>query len=256
VKDYSKTNTSGGINRFQTTHWSVIYAARTKDEHRQKEIISDITLKYWRPVYCYLRRKGYHDTTAKDLTQGFFCDIILGHELIQHADKNKGRFRSLLLTALERYVVSIRRSKSRKKRQPNAGIHQLETDELSNLAEAYREMKPEDTFYYTWASDLLDCVLEEVRDEYCCTGRTTHWEIFRLKVLDPIMGNVEAPSYTEICSKCGFKDESKASNMAITVKRRFRAILKRHLRDLVQSDSEVEEELEEIFTILSRSSSV
>ena len=253
--DLSETYT-GRANRFQTTHWSVIYAARTEDEHLQKEIINEITLKYWRPVYCYLRRKGFHDATAKDLTQGFFCDIILSRELIQHADKGKGRFRTLLLTALERYVVSVRRKKGRQKRRPKAGIHQLETDELSNMAEAHREMKPEDAFYYTWAADLLDCVLEEVKDEYCCTGRVTHWEIFRLKVLDPIIDNIEAPSYTEICEKYGVEDESKASNITITVKRRFRALLKRHLRDLVQSDSEVKEELEEIFRILSRSSSV
>lgn len=256
MRDPSETYIGGAKNRFQTTHWSVIYAARTEDKHRQKEIISDITLRYWRPVYCYLRRKGYRNAAAKDLTQGFFCDIVLNRELIRHADKSKGRFRTLLLTALERYVVSVRRRKGRQKRQPKAGIQQLDTDELSNLAVAHREMKPEDAFYYTWAADLLDCVLTEVRDEYCCTGRTIHWEVFRLKVLAPIIDNVEAPSYTEICSKCGLVDETKASNMAITIKRRFRAILKRHLRDLVQSDSEVEEELKEIFTILSRSSSV
>jgi DNA-directed RNA polymerase specialized sigma24 family protein len=253
MRDPNETYIGGAKNGFHTTHWSIIYAARTENEHRQKEIISDITFRYWRPVYCYLRRKGYHDSTAKDLTQGFFCDIVLSRELIQHADKSKGRFRTLLLTALERYVVSIHRRKSRQKRQPKAGIHQLEADELSNLVESNQEMKPEDAFYYTWAADLLDCVLAEVRDEYCCTGRTTLWEVFRLKVLAPIIDNVEAPSYTEICDKCGRQDESKASNMVITVKRRFRAILKRHLRDLVQSDSEVEEELEEIFTILSGS---
>jgi DNA-directed RNA polymerase specialized sigma24 family protein len=253
MRDPNETYIGGAKNGFHTTHWSIIYAARTENEHRQKEIISDITFRYWRPVYCYLRRKGYHDSTAKDLTQGFFCDIVLSRELIQHADKSKGRFRTLLLTALERYVVSIHRRKSRQKRQPKAGIHQLEADELSNLVESNQEMKPEDAFYYTWAADLLDCVLAEVRDEYCCTGRTTLWEVFRLKVLAPIIDNVEAPSYTEICDKCGLQDESKASNMVITVKRRFRAILKRHLRDLVQSDSEVEEELEEIFTILSGS---
>jgi len=27
---------------------------------------------YWKPVYCYLRCKGYDNEQAKDLTQGFF----------------------------------------------------------------------------------------------------------------------------------------------------------------------------------------
>lgn len=74
-----------------------------------------------------------------------------------------------------------------------------------------------------------------------------------MKVAAPIVENTEVPSYAGVCSKCGIKDESKASNMVITVKRRFRAILKRHLRNLVQADSEVEDELNEVFAILSRS---
>ena len=108
MKHSGKTSMDAGESRFHTTHWSVILAARTEDEDQRKEIVSEITIKYWRPVYCYLRRKGFHDADAKDLTQGFFCEIVLDRELIQHADQTKGRFRTLLLTALERYLKIIR----------------------------------------------------------------------------------------------------------------------------------------------------
>jgi DNA-directed RNA polymerase specialized sigma24 family protein len=248
-----QTSLNDADERFHTTHWSVIIAARAGNEHQRRAIISDIATRYWRPVYCYLRRKGYREAKAKDLTQGFFCEIILGRELIQHADQAKGRFRTLLLTALERYLVSIRRKEGRKKRQPRAGIRLLEIDELSKLTATQAEMEPDEAFYHTWAADLLDLVLAELKDEYCSTAKTGHWKVFWAKVVVPIIDNVEAPSYTDICSTCGIEDESKAANMVITVKRRFRAILKRHLRNLVQSDSEVENELREVFAILSRS---
>ena len=249
-----ETSVNDGGEGFHTTHWSVILSVRTDNEHQRRAVISDLTARYWRPVYCYLRRKGYREAKAKDLTQGFFCEIVLGRDLIQHADRAKGRFRTLLLTALERYLVSVRRKESRQKRQPKMGIRRIEMDELSKLMIPQTQMEPDEAFYYTWAADLLDLVLAELKDEYCSTGKTAHWGVFWLKVVAPIMNNEEAPSYVDICGTYGIEDESKASNMVITVKRRFRAILKRHLRDLVQSDNEVEDELSEVFAILSRSS--
>ena len=253
MKDLSADNTYGEENRFHTTHWSIILAARTEDENERRAIINDLIARYWKPVYCYLRGHGHKEDVAKDLTQGFFCEIVLGHELIQCADQTKGRFRTLLLTALERYRVSVYRRKSRQKRQPRAGIQQLDTEKLSDLITSQKEMKPEEVFYYTWVTDLLDLVLAEVKDEYCSTSRTNHWDAFWLKIAAPIIENAEVPPYTEICHKCGIKDESKASSMVITVKRRLRAILKRHLRNPVQVDSEVEDELNEVFAILSKS---
>ena len=249
----SNTDFGSDENRFHTTHWSVILAARTADESKQRKIINDLMARYWKPVYCYLRRQGHKDDVSRELTQGFFCEIILGRELILRADPDKGRFRTLLLTALERYLVSVHRKKSRRKRQPKAGIRQLDTDHLSNLVTPQTEMKPEEIFYYTWATDLLDLVLDEIKDEYCSTDRDSHWYAFWLKVAGPIIENSEAPSYVDICSKCGIEDESRASNMVITVKRRFRSVLRRHLRNLVQTDSEVDDELNEIFSILSKS---
>jgi RNA polymerase sigma-70 factor (ECF subfamily) len=247
------TSVNNGGEGFHTTHWSVILSARTDNEDQRRAVISDLTARYWRPVYCYIKRKGYREAKAKDLTQGFFCEIVLGRELIQHADRAKGRFRTLLLTALERYLVSVRRKEGRRKRQPRMGIRPIKMDELSKLTIAQTQLEPDDAFYYTWAADLIDLVLAELKDEYCSTEKTGHWEVFWLKIVAPIMNNEEAPSYADICSQYEIENESKASNMVITVKRRFRTILKRHLRDLVQSDSEVVDELREVLAILSRS---
>lgn len=251
VKQSSKTSIGGTKGMFQTTQWSVILAARINDENQRKAVINELMARYWKPVYCYLRRKGYSNAAAKDLTQGFFCDIVLGRELIQHADKTKGRFRTLLLTALDRYAVSMRRKEGRQKRKPRAGIKQLDMDDPSVLTALHLEMNPDEAFYYTWATDFLDKVLVELKEEYCSTGRNSHWQVFWSKVVVPIIENVEAPSYTEICKQLNIEDESKASNMSGTVKRRFRTILKRRLREHVQSDSEIDDELNEVFEILS-----
>jgi RNA polymerase sigma-70 factor (ECF subfamily) len=209
--------------------------------------------RYWKPVYSYLRHRGYNNETAKDLTQGFFCEIVWGRGLFQHADQGKGRFRTFLLTALERYVVSVHRKDTARKRRPQAGFVELEVEELPVLSTTQAGTTAEDMFYHAWAVDLLKSVLSQVQEEYARTGRSSHWRVFEAKVLVPILHNVEAPSLEEICKNCGIADEAKASNMIVTVKRRFQAVLQRSLRDLVPSDEDVEVEFHEILKILSRS---
>ena len=113
MKYTDRTSIGGAHSSFQTTHWSIIQAAKTDDLTRRQTIVGNLMATYWKPVYCYLKRRGYDNETAKDLTQGFFCEIVFGRGLVRKADREKGRFRTFLLTALERYVISVRRHETR-----------------------------------------------------------------------------------------------------------------------------------------------
>lgn len=253
-KFYDKTSMGAALEVFQTTCWSEIHDARTRDKVLQTAIIDKLLTKYWKPVYCYLRRKGYSNESAKDLTQGFFHEVVLGRELIQQADETKGRFRTFLLTALDRYVANVHRKETTSKRSPTDTMIKLKDTELPDLPKTQSRARPDQIFHYAWASELLDHVLVEVKDDCYQTGKKVHWQIFNTKVLGPIFGTGKSPSMTELCKKYGIDSEAKASNMIVTVKRRFRAILKRRLRQFVHSDSEVEEEFNELMKILSKSS--
>jgi len=71
----------GGIGEsFLTTHWSLIEAVK-KDRDKDKALIGLLLERYWKPVYCYLRRKGQGNEEAKDLTQAFFHEIVLNRHL-------------------------------------------------------------------------------------------------------------------------------------------------------------------------------
>ncbi len=252
MKYPDRTNTGGGKSSFQTTHWSIIQAAKTDDLTRRQTIVGNLMATYWRPVYCYLKRRGYDNEAAKDLTQGFFCEIVFGRGLVHKADREKGRFRTFLLTALDRYVVNVIRHDTRRKATPQGGIVALDFEDLANLQTPQAAATAEQAFHFRWAADLLDQVLSEVREEYCSTGRAAYWEVFRLKVLAPILEDADSPPLAHLCTELGIDDESKAANIIVTVKRRFRAVLKRRLRDLVGSDAEAEDELNDIFQILSQ----
>ena len=251
MKPWDRTSLGGAGSKFTTTQWSCILSAKTKNETRRRMILNNLIETYWKPVYCYLRKKDFDNDTAKDITQNFFCEIVLKGNLIKKADQSKGRFRNFLLVALECYIVSTLRRENRIKRGGQVNIIKLDLADLANISALQSMQSPDQAFYYGWITDIIDQVLEEIENEYCSTMRASHWNAFRLRVLDPILNDTKPPRMSEICSICKIEKESKASNMIKTVERRFSSVLIRHLRDLASSDEEAEEEFRDILEFLS-----
>jgi len=252
-KRHNSTKSGGWDGAFPTTHWTYIFDARSENEAKQDAAIGELLKSYWKPVYCYLRCKGYDNEAAKDLTQGFFHEVVLGRSLIQRADRAKARFRTFLLTALDRYATSVHRAETAKQRMPEGGLVSLEGIDWKSVPEPVHSATPTEVFDYAWASALLDQVLAEVAAECREAGKATHWDVFRARVLRPIVDNTEPPRLPVLCEKYGISNEAKASNMIITVKRRFQVVLRRHVRQCVESDAQVDEEIRHLMRVFSRS---
>ncbi len=243
----------GGVGRtFQTTHWTAIEGIKSEDDTHKRALIGDLLNMYWKPVYCYLRRKGYGNETAKDLTQGFFQEVVLSRELIQQADQARGRFRTLLLTALDRYLTSEYRKQAAQKRIPKERLVRLDHVDPGELPEVLGGLSSEESFNYAWISELLDQMLSEVKAECSERGMAGHWKAFYARVLKPIIEGREPTPMAQICDECGIEDPIKASNMIVAVKRRFQATLRRHLRQSVASEAQISEEMRELVRFLTK----
>lgn len=244
---YNDHTDMGGVGEaFLTTHWSLIENIGATDDDKNRALIELLLKKYWKPVYCYLRRRGYSNEQAKDLTQGFFHEVVLNQHLIQKADRAKGRFRSFLLLALNRYVLKVKREQTAQKRTPKGMIVSLDTEAMAELPRAVTTLTPDDAFTYVWVSGLLEQVLDEVRALYVQEGKTVYWDLFQDRIIRPIMDRGDQPPLEPLCTKHHISDTTRASNMLVTVKRRFQTQLRQKLRDLVMSDEEAQVELEEI----------
>jgi len=242
--DYTDIGGTGGA--FLTTHWSLIEKAGSSDEEKNQAFVSLLLNRYWKPVYCYLRRKSHNNEQAKDLTQGFFHEVVLGQHLIEKADAAKGRFRSLLLIALNRYLGDVRERETAQKRVPKGHFVSIDGVAPPEIPQSIAGSAPERTFDYAWVSALLEQVLEKVERECREDGKDIHWRVFCDRVLQPIMDRKYPPALKEIAAKYGISDESKVSNMIVTVKRRLQVALKQHLRESVTSDEYLAGELEQI----------
>ena len=246
MRDDGYTDMGGTGRAFLTTHWSVIEAAGSGDQDGDRALIGLLLYQYWRPVYCYLRRKGYPNEQAKDLTQGFFHEVVLQRRLVEKADPAKGRFRSFLLIALNRYLSDVHDARTARKRIPKDKLVRLDVTEPEGLTAAPEQLNAEDCFNTAWISLLLERALEQVEAQCHEDNKTVHWYVFRDRLLQPILNRAEPPSLKEICGTYGIDSEASASNMIVTVKRRLQKAMRQHLRRSVTSDGLVDGEMEEL----------
>jgi DNA-directed RNA polymerase specialized sigma24 family protein len=236
------TDMGGTAETFLTTHWSVIEGIQQQQDP-ERALIGLLLEHYWKPVYCYLRRSGCDNEQAKDLTQGFFHEVVLNRRLIERADPSKGRFRAFLLHALKQYVIDTRRRQSGRTSVPPEKLVSLEIARLPVLPQTVSQAGPDECFTYAWKSAILDRALAAVEEDCLHAGQETHWQVFRDYLLRPILQGREPPSLRELCRHYGLASEKTASNMVVTVKRRFQRVLRKHLRSTVRSEAEAEEEL-------------
>ena len=245
MKNNDHTDIGGDGQTFLTTHWSLIESIRTEADSSHT-LIDSLLKDYWKPVYCYLRRHGYQNEDAKDLTQAFFHEIVLGNELVQQADRRKGRFRSFLLAALRRFCINVKYKETARKRVPKGKLVALDVVDPDALAAASEDMSPDDCFNCAWVSSLLERVFKEVENTCHRDGKTVYWKVFEERILQPITDQTDPPSVKEVCSKYGIPDGHKLANMIITTKRRIRSALEKQIRKLVTSPDEVSDELQEM----------
>jgi len=227
----------GGSNyQFPATEWTKIL-----NPPRRESVYSELYSKYWKPLYAYLRGRGFTNDQAKDLVQGFFTDKVLGQQLIQKADRTRGKLRNFLLTAVKNYAIIIQREKS-----PQQGLDE-------KIEKPAKNSGPEAEFNRAWADELLQQVLKELETECSRKGKVVHWQLFRQWLLEP---DVETDNLrlADIAAGCGIEDSSKAYNMIANVKERFRAILRNHMLDLVDSDEQVDMEIADFINIFSQQS--
>jgi len=251
MRQSDRTGMGGERERFLTTHWSMIEDVRQQHDP-DGAMIESLLTRYWKPVYCCLRRKGYENEQAKDLTQGFFCAVVLDRHLVQRADRTRGRFRTFLLHALDQYVINEHAKQRAQKRSPQGRLISLDSEDLPELPHWIGEQDSQRAFDYAWMSSLLDRVISEVETFYVGQGKSVYWNVFSARIVQPILDNQKPPSLPTLCETYGIENQRKASNMLVTVKRQFQQALIRQLRLTVLDEETAQQELEDIVGFFSQ----
>lgn len=237
---------------FPPTDWTKILDAGSQLDEARQSSLNFIAERYWRPVFYYVRSRGFDPSQTADLTQSFFL-MCIEKGIIAQADPSRGRFRSFLLTAIKHFLSNVVRDAHAQKRNPPQGFvpaHELGTDEGPYLVPFDNE-NPEVVFYRTWNSDLVLRVLKALESEYSTAGKTAHLKLFREVIINPALHGLEAPSVKELAMQLGLT-EKEAHNRLLTTRRAYQRLLREEIHSFASSEEEVAVEIQDLFKFLSK----
>jgi len=222
-----------------TTQWSLIAQGKAG--------LSTLFSRYRPALLAHLIiRKRCRPEDAEDVLQGFIASQILEKDLIEGADPQRGKFRTYLLTALDRYLSNHRRHNAASKR--SAGSPMMDVDDPATAAMAKEDAS--NAYELAWARQLLGEAIQRMERE-CLEGkRKDMWQIFEERLILPLLGDGPTPSYEELVHKYSLSSPTQASNLLITGKRMFIRILRNVVSEYVHSDQEIDEEIADLMKAL------
>jgi RNA polymerase sigma-70 factor (ECF subfamily) len=237
--------TRGANAGFPATRWTLVGRAGGSDGVAQPIAIAELARMYAPALRAHLLQSlRYDEHRADDLLQGFLANKVLEQRLIGQADPKRGRFRTFLLAALDRYVVDEHRRSAARKRSPRGQI--LDIDEhRDTLASGART----DAFDQAWAREVLGEVLSTMRQQCEQTDRADLWEVFNVRYLKPATDDVEPEPHESIARRLKLESPQQAANLLVTAKRMFTRLFMSVVSRYAAGQEEVREELSELWRI-------
>jgi RNA polymerase sigma factor (sigma-70 family) len=230
---------TGAGEQFASTHWSAVLTAADTQSPESAKALQELCQAYWVPLYAYVRRQGHKPEDAQDLTQEFFRRL-LERKYLRLADRERGRFRSFLLTALKHFLVDDwRRGQAARRgggRLPESwdvenaeALYQLESGDSTNPERAYERR---------WAMLLLERVLNCLGQEFRESEKS---ELFH-ELKGFLWGDSEVESHSDLGARLGLS-EGAARVTLHRFRKRYRELLRDEICRTVAHPGEIEGEI-------------
>jgi hypothetical protein len=180
-------------NRFAATRWSLVAAAGASDPVGARRALIELCLRYWYPVYAYVRGSGHAPNVTRVLVRGFF-EHLLDQRLSLADARARGRFRAFLLESLSRFLGGDWRGTLQV--PPVAEFEQpLSWDELEARyqTDAGQGRSPEQSYQRNYALEVLAGALARLQQEAVQAGRGAMFAAMQpLLGTEPVPGQIDA----------------------------------------------------------------
>ncbi len=233
--------------RFATTRWTMVLAAGRRSSPEASQALAELCRAYWYPLYAYVRRRGQPKEDAEDLTQAFFARL-LEKDFLRSAARDKGRFRTFILVAFQRFCANEWDRARAQKRGGGQAIFSLNLDtaERRYHAEPADDLSADRIFERRWALTLIEQTMARLRKEYETAGKTRDFDL--LKSFLTADGG-DAP-YAELAVTLG-QNEGALRVAVHRLRKRFRELFRQEIAQTVSDPTEIDGELRHLMNALS-----
>jgi RNA polymerase sigma factor (sigma-70 family) len=197
---------------------------------------------YWRPVYAFLRRKGYSPADAQDLTQEFFFRLIRQRSLAS-ADPKRGRFRSFLLGALRHFLADEWDKARAAKRGGGQTLISWDAEaETTYLEKVPWGLSPDQVFAQQWAWTLVSTALERMSMDHAAEGKVHQFELLKPFLTE----EPPAQGYDDLSAELGANRNTIAKTIQ-RLRQRFRLLVRQAALQTVSNPADLEDEVHQLF---------
>jgi RNA polymerase sigma factor (sigma-70 family) len=241
--------TSRGLPHvFPHTRWSVVLAARQDPSPQSAAALEAICQAYWYPLYAYIRRCGHSPHDAQDLTQEFFTRL-LEKRWLDSADREKGKLRTFLIVAVNRFMTNEWRRASAQKRGAHHTHVPMDTAfaESRYAADTSSTLPAEGLFEQQWALTLIDLTMRRLRDEFERAGKLDDFATMK----SCLMAEHGSIGYSSVAAQLGLSEG--AARVAVhRLRKRFREIYREEIAQTLSEGADLNEELQHLARALTR----
>ena len=241
----SATDAGGNTSRFATTRWSLILSSLGEESNdgKAREALAQLCRIYWRPIFAFVCRKGHSVPDAQDLTLDFFIMVLKGN-LLQQADRSRGRFRSLLLRSLQNFLIDAHARTHARKR--GGDIQFVPWDDwmaeapshLSITTAALESWPAERIFDVRWAATVAEQALRRLQEECEIRGRRRVFD-----ALSPALtAEREDVSYDTLARELEV-GSAEIKRLLYQLRQRYRQLLRAEVAETVEKPDEIDDEL-------------
>lgn len=242
---------TGAAGRFPTTHWSLVDEAARGTGEAKARALAALLERYLPAMRAHLAaRQWARRLSVEDVLQQFLADKVLGQDLVARAERTRGRFRAFLVTALENFARNQIRHDSAATRSPGPEGHVAVRDDLDAAGPG---ADPSGEFDVAWARQVLAQAIDSMRCECRVSGMPHVWAVFEGRVLRPTLQQAEEVPYERLVREQGLDSPMQAANALVTARRMFQRQLRAVVGRYEKTDQEVEDEIRDLWLILSRS---
>jgi len=244
---------AAGSSSFPSSSSFLLRRAKSEAAEHRQEAYGQISVKYWPPIYAYFLRKYKDLDRAHDFTQGFFAEIVLPGGLMRRFDFSKRtQFRRYLLKAAKIYAFAAIRAEASQKRKPPGVQVSLESAEMARHITVSTSMTADEAYEYKWAQTLVLDAVEATKRKLAKDDKQASFEAFYARVIEPLLGGVKPTPISELQQRLGIAKPNEVSVMANRAKEVFAKCLRASIREYVDADKEVDEEITDLMRILSK----
>jgi RNA polymerase sigma factor (sigma-70 family) len=228
---------------FENTHWSLILQAGQEDAPGSARALEQLCLRYWEPLYGYVRRMGRGHEDAQDLVQGFFQHLV-STRLHAHADPVKGRFRTYLITGLRHFVLQQLRAAETLKRGGQSNHLSLEDAPETSMP---MQAGPDLEYDRQWALTVLQEAMGKLEAQSIALGQGERFAALKPLLTDPKRG---------LAADLNLEERTGLSAVALRaaisrLRQAYRQAIRDEIGRLVADPSEIDAELSHLLAALS-----